>query len=157
MTSAGPRRHVPSVGHTFGATRRRSPVQQRDYLSRQLRRLLAALARALGKLETKDLGAARDAVVDAYASLPGFDPKLLEMLSTKTVAEMLRENELVRALARIRGTEALLLEAEGDGQRAVHAADQALLLYQQVGFGTRDEDTAMAARLLACIDRLEST
>ncbi len=132
-------------------------MQQRDYLSRQLRRIVAALARALGKLETKDLGAARDAIVDAYGSLPGFDRKLLEVLTTTTVAEMLREDDLVRALAQIRGAEALLLEAEGDEQRALHAADQALLLYQKVGFGTREEDTAMAARLLACIDRLEST
>ncbi|MEM1034780.1 MAG: hypothetical protein AAGN82_30855 [Myxococcota bacterium] len=136
------------------------PVLRQDYLARQLAALFAALRRATERVDEDDAAGAMDEVNRGYTLLPGVDRSLLAYLSAEALHRALEDEPRVRALARLRATEALALtklDRDTPPESILRIAHQALMLYHHVGLGEDATDAATMQRLLACIDHLEAT
>ncbi|MEM6790688.1 MAG: hypothetical protein AAF715_24430 [Myxococcota bacterium] len=135
------------------------PVLRQDYLARQLAALFAALRRAAERVDEDDAAGAMDEVNRGYTLLPGVDRSLLMYLSAEALHRALEDEPRVRALARLRATEALALMKLDDTppESILRIAHQALMLYHHVGLGEDATDAATMQRLLTCIDHLEAT
>jgi len=133
-------------------------VLRQDFLTRQLSALFAALQRATARLEDEDVDGAMKEVDQGYTLLPGVDRSLLSYLSADAICDSLGDEVRLRALARLRATEAAVLTQKraASPERVLRVAYQALLLYREVGVGGEEADAAVVQRLLACIEHLEA-
>lgn len=95
---------------------------QEDFLLRELRKIAAMIARAMGFRATGDLPAARTEINDAYTTLLGPQSDLLRMLDPASAARLIGDFRKVEALARLTSAEAALAADAGNQQ-----AENALL------------------------------
>ena len=89
---------------------------QEDFLLRELRKVAAMIARAMGFRTEGDLPAARSEINDAYATLLGPQAELLRMLDPVSAACLIGDSRKVEALARLTSAEAALAADTGNQQ-----------------------------------------
>ncbi len=100
---------------------------QEDFLLRELRKIAAMIARAMGFRVTGDLPAARTEIDDAYTTLLGSQSALLRMLDPASAARLIGHPKKLEAFADLTSAEAALAAAAGNQQ-----AENALLARAKV-------------------------
>ena len=108
---------------------------QEDFLLRELRKIAAMIARAMGLRASGDLPTARREINDAYATLLGPQSDLLRMLDAVSAARLVGHPKKVEAFADLTSADAALAADEGNQQaetalraRAKALADEATKL-----------------------------
>ncbi|MDP9178183.1 MAG: hypothetical protein M3O61_10940 [Gemmatimonadota bacterium] len=81
---------------------------QEDFLLRELRKVAAMIARAMGFRTSGDLPAARVEIENGYLTLLGPQATLLRILDVQSAARLLSDSRKVTALARLTAAEAAL-------------------------------------------------
>ena len=101
---------------------------QEDFLLRELRKIAAMIARAMGFRATGDLPAARTEIDDAYATLLGPQSALLRMLDPASAARLIGHPKKLEAFADLTSAEAALAAAAGNlqAENALRARAKAL-------------------------------
>jgi len=89
---------------------------QEDFLLRELRKVAAMVARALGFRAEGDLPAARAEIDEAYSTLLGPQSDLLRMLDPQSAARLIGNSKKVAALARLTAADAMLA-GDADNQQ----------------------------------------
>jgi hypothetical protein len=89
---------------------------QEDFLLRELRKIAAMVARAMGFRRNGDLPAARTEITNAYSSLLGPQSDLLRMLDPVSAARLVGDPRKLVSLARLTAEESALAAAEGKPQ-----------------------------------------
>ncbi len=90
---------------------------QEDFLLRELRKIAAMIARAMGFRATGDLPAARTEIDDGYATLLGPQSDLLRMLDPASAARLIGHPKKLEAFAELTSAEAALV-GDGGNQQA---------------------------------------
>jgi hypothetical protein len=91
---------------------------QEDFLLRELRKVAAMLARAMGFRTSGDLPAARAEIQNGYVTLLGPQASLLRMLDVQSSARLIADSRKVTALARLTAAEAALAADNGKPDEA---------------------------------------
>ena len=122
---------------------------QEDFLLRELRKVAAMIARALGFRSRSDLPAARAEIDNAYGTLLGPEAPLLRMLDVESVVRLVAHPKRLAALARLTAADATLASDAG------MAGEQQRLIARATAFAkaaaaldpTDDEAAAIATEL----------
>jgi hypothetical protein len=125
-----------------------------DYIERMIEKLVAALAAILNAGQEKKWDEALDQLQQTSLSLFGLEYRMLVTIDAASVADLLGHPEKIKALAKLVGMEADLLEQRGDSVGAAHRLGHALALVRE-GLrrrSTPDEDAEALLRSLS--DRL---
>ncbi|HEY3257702.1 MAG TPA: hypothetical protein VGJ64_02510 [Gemmatimonadaceae bacterium] len=114
---------------------------QEDFLLRELRKVAAMIARALGFRAQGDLPAARAEIDTAYATLLGPQSALLRMLDPPSAARLIGNSKKLAALARLTSTEAALADENGNHEAERRLATRARSFAEEaVKMDPRDDD-----------------
>ncbi|MEO7503392.1 MAG: hypothetical protein ABIW94_12200 [Gemmatimonadaceae bacterium] len=89
---------------------------QEDFLLRELRKIAAMIARAMGLRATGDLPAARTEINDAYTTLLGPQSALMRMLDPASAARLIGHPRKLEAFADLTSAEAALAGDAGNQQ-----------------------------------------
>jgi|SRR5688500_8417043 len=124
---------------------------QEDFLLRELRKVAAMIARAMGFRTSGDLPAARDEIENGYLTLLGPQAALLRMLDVQSCARLIADSRKVTALARLTAAEAALAADDGKPEEAQQLLLRAKSLVREaVDMDPSDEEAKRAlAELLA--------
>ena len=119
---------------------------QEDFLLRQLRKVAAMIARAVGFRAQRDLPAARAEIDTAYATLLGPQSALLRMLDPTSAARLIGSSKKLAALARL--TSAAGLAADNGNHEAERqlAARARSFAEEAVKLDPGDDDAISALR-----------
>jgi hypothetical protein len=124
---------------------------QEDFLLRELWKVAAMIARALGFRSRGKLSEARAEVENAYGTLLGPESPLLRVLDVESVVRLVGHSRKLAALARLTATDAELAGDAGmDGERRRLMARASVLAEAAVKLDpTDDEAVAIATELRA--------
>lgn len=124
---------------------------QEDFLLRELRKVAAMIARALGFRSRGELPAARAEIDNAYGTLLGPEAALLSVLDVESVVRLVGHSKKLAALARLTAADAALAgDAGRDGERKRLIARATALAEAAVAVDpTDDEAVAVATELRA--------
>ncbi len=124
---------------------------QEDFLLRELRKVAAMIARALGFRSGGKLPEARAEVENAYVALLGPESPLLRALDVESVVRLIGHSRKLAALARLTATDAALAGDAGmDGEKRRLLARATALAEAAVALDpTDDEAVAVAIGLRA--------
>ena len=123
----------------------RSP--QEDFLLRELRKVAAMIARAVGFRAQRDLPAARAEIDAAYATLLGPQSALLRMLDPASAARLIGNSKKLAALARVTSAEAGLAADGGNPEAERQLAARARAFAEEaVKLDPRDDDAISAVQ-----------
>src|SRR5687767_5270919 len=124
---------------------------QEDFLLRELRKVAAMIARAMGFRASGELAAARDEIENGYLTLLGPQAALLRMLDAQSSARLLADSRKVSALARLTAGEAALAADGGKPEDARQLLVRAKSLVREaVDMDSSDEEAKRTlAELLA--------
>src|SRR5262245_2874702 len=103
---------------------------ERDYVMRAARQVAQLLARVLGLRQLGQEEEADRALDELYRGLVPFDRELLDLLDPATLATMIRDPEVVRAVCQLLAFEADEAERRGEPARALRGRRRALALLE---------------------------
>src|SRR6266511_4244139 len=118
---------------------------QEDFLLRELRKVAAMIARALGFRANGDLPAARTEINNAYASLLGPQSDLLRMLDAASAARLVGDPKRLISFARLTTAEAALAADENRQQVGKDLTARARVFVEEALRIDPTNDDAMAA------------
>ena len=126
-----------------------------DYIERMIEKLVAALAAILkaGKAQKTDEGL--DLVQQTSLSLFGLEYRMLITIDAGSVAGLLEHPEKLKALAKLVGAEAELLQQRGDDVGVAHRLGHALALLEEARRGRSTSDPELETLVRSVRDRLE--
>ena len=125
---------------------------QEDFLLRELRKVAAMIARAMGFRTSGDLPAARREIENGYLTLLGPQATLLRMLDVQSSARLIADSRKVSALARLTAAEAALAADNGKPEEAQQLLSRAKSLVREaVGMDPSDEEAKRALEELLAL------
>ena len=120
---------------------------QEDFLLRELRKVAAMIARAVGFRAERDMPAARAEIETAYATLLGPQSALLRMLDPASAARLIGNAKKLAALARVTSAEAGLVADNGNPEAERQLAARARAFAEEaVKLDPSDDDAVAALR-----------
>lgn len=123
---------------------------QEDFLLRELRKVAAMIARAMGFRTSGDLPAARVEIENGYLTLLGPQAALLRILDVQSSARLLADSRKVSALARLTAAESALAADNGKPEHARQLLLRAKSLAREaVDLDPSDEEAKRVAEVLA--------
>src|SRR5688500_8837737 len=125
---------------------------QEDFLLRELRKVAAMIARAMGFRTSGDLPAARVEIEHGYVTLLGPQASLLRMLDVQSSARLIADSRKVSALARLTAAEAALAADNGKPDEAKQLLLRAKSLAREaVEMDPNDEEAQRALEELLAL------
>ena len=125
---------------------------QEDFLLRELRKVAAMIARAMGFRTSGDLPAARLEIENGYVTLLGPQATLLRMLDVQSSARLIADSRKVSALARLTAAEAALAADNGKPEEAQQLLLRAKSLVREaVDMDPNDEEAKRALEELLAL------
>jgi hypothetical protein len=125
---------------------------EKDFVMRQIRQLVQFIAQLVQKACTEDRQASGiEEIRTAVEKWLGIPPAVLDRLDPASIAQLIREGEVLRTLAWIAAQEGELHEATGDSEAARQRRYRAMTLYAECAecFPAEDAACREAARALA--------
>ena len=125
---------------------------EKDFVIRQIRQLVRFIAQVVLGVQTEEQAASGlEEIRTAVEKWLGISPAVLDRLEPASVAQLVREGEVLGTLAWIAAQEGELHEAAGDPVAARHQRCRAVALYAECAERFPEEDAACreAARALA--------
>ncbi len=124
---------------------------ERDYLMRMVQQLAAVITRVFNLKKQEKYDEARETIREAYGELFGLNRTLLEALNAESLAQLIRDQEKLKAIARLFQEEASLYLLQGDETLAKSKHRRAFELYLEASSsnGSRDPEIMEAIRALA--------
>ncbi|HYN80410.1 MAG TPA: hypothetical protein VES88_02835 [Gemmatimonadaceae bacterium] len=125
---------------------------QEDFLLRELRKVAAMIARAMGFRSSGDLAAARVEIENGYRTLLGPQAALLRMLDVQSSARLIADSRKVSALARLTAAEAALAADNARPEEARQLLERAKSLAREaVDMDPSDEEAKRALEELLAL------
>jgi hypothetical protein len=122
---------------------------EKDFVMRQIRQLVQAIAQLVLRARTEEQCAAGlEGIRTAVEKWLGMSPAMLDRLDPASVAQLVREGEVLRTLAWIVAQEGAIHEAAGDPDAARQRRCRAVALYAECA--ERFSVEAVACRAAAC-------
>ena len=125
---------------------------EKDFVMRQIRQLVQAIAQLVLRARTEEQCASGlEGIRTAVEEWLGMSPATLDRLEPASVAQLVREGEVLRTLAWIAAQEAAIHEAAGDPDAARQRRCRAVALYAECAerFSAKAVECRAAARELA--------